>query len=123
MSNFIAPGNAVKVTVDAGDKLATTSLAKYRVEQTLSFTNSPDTVETVFVGEGENVTAAFTDDTEVTIRAGQWGLYWDAGAEPVAGDPALVALSAARADPAAYSETASDIAAVLVALGVMEPDA
>ena len=125
MANFITPGRAVRTVVAAGDKLSTYSEAKYRVEKVVKFTNAPDAVETVFEGVGANTTAAFADDTEVTIRAGEWGLSWDTDTDPVALDHSadIAALAALRADPAAYSETAADIAAVLVALGVMEEDA
>lgn len=83
MSNYILPNYGVTITVAASDKLATFSLGDYLVTKTVGFPNRPEIQASVFSGSGNNVTSAFSAATEVTIQAGDQGLYYATGTGPV----------------------------------------
>jgi len=83
MSNYILPNHAVTFTVAASDKIATYSLGHYVLDKTVGFPNRPDAEINVFTGSGSNTTAAFSAATSVTIRAGDYGLWYETGTGPV----------------------------------------
>lgn len=83
MSNYLRPNTGVTITVAASDKLATYSDGKYSVSQVVGYPNVPETEDSLFNGSGANTTAAFTLATEVTIQAGDFGLYYETGTGPV----------------------------------------
>ena len=83
MSNYLLPNTAVKITVAASDKLATYSIGSYLVTQVVGYPNVPDTEDEVFNGSGANTTSAFSLATEVYIRAGDNGLWYETGTGPV----------------------------------------
>ncbi len=83
MSNFLRPHTAATITVAASDKLATYSTGKYTVDKIVGYPNVPSTVASVFAGAGLNTSAAFSAATQVTIAAGEHGLYYETGTGPV----------------------------------------
>lgn len=83
MSNYLLPNHGVTFTVAASDKLATYSRGGYSVTKTVGFPNRPDIQATVYSGSGNNITSAFSAATEVTIQAGNQGLYYETGTGPV----------------------------------------
>lgn len=83
MSNYLRPNTAATITVAASDKLATYSAGAYTVDQTVGYPNIPDTEDNLFTGSGSNTTSAFSSATSVTIRAGDYGLYYETGTGPV----------------------------------------
>jgi hypothetical protein len=86
MSNYLRPHTGVTITVAASDKLATYSQGDYSVSQIVGYPNVPETEDSLFNGSGGNTTAAFTLATEVTIQAGDFGLYYETGTSPVVMD-------------------------------------
>lgn len=83
MSNYLLPNHGVTFIVAASDKLATYSRGGYSVTKTVGFPNRPDIQATVYSGSGNNITSAFSAATEITIQAGNQGLYYETGTGPV----------------------------------------
>lgn len=83
MSNYLRPNTGVTITVAASDKLATYSQGNYSVSQVVGYPNIPETEDVLFSSSGANLTSAFTNATEVTIQAGDYGLYYQTGTAPV----------------------------------------
>lgn len=83
MSNYILPNHAVTFTVAASDKIATYSQSSYSITKEVGYPNVPTTTASVFSGSGANTTAAFSAATEVTIAAGDAGLWYETGTGPV----------------------------------------
>lgn len=83
VSNYILPNTAATFTVVTSDKLATYSLGAYDVDQIVGFPNYPNAEDSLFSGSGANTTAAFTVDRSVTIRAGDYPVYYATGTGPV----------------------------------------
>ncbi len=83
MSNYLLPNHGVTFTVAASDKIATYSLGDYTITKTVGYPNRPEIQASVFSGSGSNTTAAFSAATEVTIQAGDDGLYYETGTGPV----------------------------------------
>lgn len=87
-TNVILPNHAVTFTVAASDKIATYSLGDYSLSQVIGFPNRPGIDDVVFAGSGANTTAAFSAATPVTLRAGDFPLYYETGTGPVIYDRA-----------------------------------
>lgn len=83
MSNYILPNHAVTFTVAASDKIATYSQSSYTITKEVGYPNVPTTTASVFSGSGANTTSAFSAATEVTIAAGDAGLWYETGTGPV----------------------------------------
>lgn len=83
MSNYLLPNHAVALTVAASDKIATYSQSSYTITKEVGYPNVPTTTATVFSGSGANTTAAFSGVTDVTIAAGDAGLWYETGTGPV----------------------------------------
>ncbi len=84
MTSFvILPNHAVTFTVAASDKIATYSYGDYTIDKVVGFPNRPDIESSVFAGSGANTTAAFSEATSVTIRAGDHELLYMTGTGPV----------------------------------------
>lgn len=83
MANYILPNHAVTFTVAASDKIATYSQSAYSITKEVGYPNVPTTTASVFSGTGANTTAAFSAATEVTIAAGEAGLWYETGTGPV----------------------------------------
>lgn len=83
MANYLQPNHSVSFTVAASDKIATYGRTSYRITKTIGYPNLPDTVASVFTGSGANTTAAFSAATDVTIYAGEGGLWYETGTGPV----------------------------------------
>lgn len=113
MSNYILPNHGVTITVAASDKLATWSRAPYTVSKTIGYPNLPDTSASVFDGAGANTTAAFSSATEVTIQAGDDGLYYQTGTGPVIPEINARALTIS-ATPGALNATGTLTAALIL---------
>lgn len=82
MSNYLLPNHAVSFTVAASDKIATYSIGSYQITKEVGYPNVPTTTATVFSGSGANLTAAFSAATDVTIAAGDYGLWYETGTTP-----------------------------------------
>jgi hypothetical protein len=84
MSIFLAPKSGVTLTVAASDKLATYSKSPYVVQQVTSGSpNIPGARNNLFSGSGLNTSSAFSAATQVTIKAGDSGLWYATGTGPV----------------------------------------
>lgn len=80
MASTVVPEQAaVTLTVPAGSVLATYSTGSYSIDQALSFANYPTAVSNLFRGSGSNVSAAFTNATQVTISAGIHRVMYNVG--------------------------------------------
>lgn len=112
MSNYLLPFAAAVITVAASDKLATWGRGRYTVSKVVPFTNLPDSEEVVFRGSGANTTAAFTKATEVTLQAGEDGLYYATGTGPVVS--AQGNLNSYQAAPGALNSTGTLTAALIL---------
>lgn len=86
MSNYLRPNTGVTITVAASDKLATYSQGNYSVSQVVGYPNIPETEDVLFNSSGANLTSAFSSATEVTIQAGDFGLYYETGTAPAIGE-------------------------------------
>lgn len=82
-TNVILPGFAASFTVAASDKIASYSLGRYAITQTVGYPNVPSTTASVFSGSGANTTSAFSAATLVTISAGDAPVYYETGTTPV----------------------------------------
>lgn len=78
-STTIPEQSAVTITVPAGSVLATFSTGPYSIDQALTFANYPTAVSNLFRGSGSNVSAAFTNATQVTISAGIHRVLYNVG--------------------------------------------
>jgi hypothetical protein len=74
------------LTVPAGSKLATYSGLSYSVDYVAAFSNEPPATLNSFSGSGANTTAAFSNDTVVTITAGDAAVMYAVGVAPVVYD-------------------------------------
>ena len=112
MSIIILPNHAVTLTVAASDKLATWSIGEYSVSKIVGYPNLPDTAVDVFTGSGANTTSAFSAATEVTIKAGDYPLYYATGTGPVI--PERGNLEAYQGAPGALNATGTLTAALIL---------
>ncbi len=112
MSYYILPNHSVSFTAAASDKIATYSIGDYTITKTIGYPNVPNTTASVFNGSGANTTAAFSAATAVTIKAGDYGLWYATGTGPVVSERANRATY--QATPGALNATGTLTAALIL---------
>jgi hypothetical protein len=108
-TNVILPGRSVTFTVAASDKIASYSLSKYSIVNTIGYPNLPSTEAVVFANSGANTTSAFSAATSVTIAAGDSEVLYETGTGPVIYDRAYY-----QPTPGALNTTGTLTAALIL---------
>lgn len=82
-SLLVSANSSVTFTVPASSAIATYSLGPYSIDKVLTFANYPNAPANVFNGTGANTTSVFAAATQVTITAGNKGVWYNIGTGPV----------------------------------------
>jgi hypothetical protein len=113
MSNYLPPNTAAQFTVAASDKIATYSRGSYEITKVVGYPNLPYTTASVFSGSGANTTTAFSAATDVTIAAGDQGLWYETGTTP-----AIIERTNYQSTPGTLNATGT-LTAALILTGIV----
>lgn len=113
MSNYLRPNAGVTITVAASDCLAVWSRAAYEVNKIVGYPNVPPTKTAVFTSPtGANTSSAFSAATQVEIKAGADGLFYETGTTPAI--PERASLMSYQAAPGTLNATGTLTAALIL---------